>query len=61
MNDSWELVPPPKSQNLIGVKWIYKLKHNSDVVFLNITPNWWLRAMFRRKGLIMKKILHLLP
>lgn len=29
-NDSWELVPRPKNKNIIGVKWIYKLKYNVD-------------------------------
>ena len=27
---SWILVPPSPSQNLVGCKWVYKLKHNSD-------------------------------
>jgi hypothetical protein len=24
------LVPPPPSKNIVGCKWVYKLKHNSD-------------------------------
>jgi hypothetical protein len=23
-------VPPPSGQNIIGFRWVYKLKHNSD-------------------------------
>ena len=27
---TWTLVPPSPSQILVGCKWVYKLKHNSD-------------------------------
>jgi len=29
-NDSWGLVPPPKNNNVIRFKWIYKLNYNVD-------------------------------
>ncbi|KAJ3704083.1 hypothetical protein LUZ61_007788 [Rhynchospora tenuis] len=29
-NNTWVLVPPPDNQSVIGCKWVYKLKHNSD-------------------------------
>ncbi|MCO5547412.1 hypothetical protein L7F22_000861 [Adiantum nelumboides] len=29
-NEVWELVPLPKGKKLIGCRWVYKLKHNSD-------------------------------
>ena len=27
---TWTLVPPSASQNIVGYKWVFKLKHNSD-------------------------------
>ena len=29
-NQTWELVDKPKDKDVIGVKWIYKVKHNPD-------------------------------
>ncbi|KAI5355953.1 hypothetical protein L3X38_008848 [Prunus dulcis] len=30
MQGTWDLVPPPVNKNVVGSKWIYKIKRNSD-------------------------------
>ena len=29
-NETWDLVLLPKGKNVIGCKWVYKVKHNAD-------------------------------
>ena len=29
-NNTWDLVPPPENKNVIGSKWVYKVKRNAD-------------------------------
>lgn len=29
-NRTWHLVPPPKGKNIIGCKWVYKVKRRAD-------------------------------
>ncbi|CAA3030989.1 Hypothetical predicted protein [Olea europaea subsp. europaea] len=29
-NKTWKLVPPSPSYNIVGNKWVFKVKHNSD-------------------------------
>ena len=29
-NHTWELVDKPQDKEVIGLKWVYKVKHNND-------------------------------
>ena len=29
-NHTWDLVEPPEGKNIVGCKWVFKLKHNAD-------------------------------
>ena len=29
-NCTWELVPPPKGKNIVGSRWVFKVKHNAN-------------------------------
>ena len=29
-NDTWTMVPPPPSQNVIGSRWVFKVKHKAN-------------------------------
>lgn len=29
-NGIWQLVPPPNGKNIVGSRWVFKVKHNSD-------------------------------
>lgn len=29
-NKTWHLVPPPKGKDIIGCKWVYKIKRKAD-------------------------------
>ena len=29
-NNTWELVPPPKGKNIVGSRWVFKVKRGED-------------------------------
>jgi hypothetical protein len=43
-NETWDLVSPQCASNLVGCKWIFKVKRNSEAVFLAIKHAWWPKA-----------------
>ena len=58
-NDVWDVVPRPKDKLAISSKWIFKAKHSTDGSIENFKARFVARRFFyKRKELIMKKILH---
>lgn len=43
-NQSWTLVPPSSSQNMVGCNWIFLIKHHSDGLIE------WYKARLVAKG-----------
>ena len=29
-NDTWDLVPPPEEKNIVGSRWVFKVKHDEN-------------------------------
>jgi hypothetical protein len=55
-NDVWEIVPRPKSKDVVSSKWLFKIKHAADgKVLRNIKQDLSLVAFPRRKALTMKR------
>jgi hypothetical protein len=54
-NDVWEIVPKPKSKDVVSSKWLFKIKHAVEEVLRNIKQDLLLVAFPRRKALTMKR------
>jgi hypothetical protein len=54
-NDVWEIVPRPKSKDMVSSKWLFKIKHVADGILRNIKKYLSLVAFPRRKVLTMKR------
>ena len=39
-NETWKLVDRPCNKNVIGVKWVFKLKYNADAPSTSIKQDW---------------------
>lgn len=59
-NHTWDLVLPPLDCSIIGCKWVYKLKQNQMVRWIDLKPGWWHVATLSRRVLTMTKPLVLL-
>ncbi|KAK1670537.1 hypothetical protein QYE76_058696 [Lolium multiflorum] len=50
-NNTWHLVPPSKNMNVIGCKWVYRIKKNADdtidrlVLSISVSRGWSLRQL----------------
>lgn len=61
-NDIWKLVKLPRKCKAIGFKWIFKTKNDSQKVKLRgLRQDLWLKASYKRRGLILMKLFLLFP
>ena len=60
-NYVWDVVPRPEGKSVVTYKWIYKIKHAADGSIEKYKQDLWLAASPKKKGQIMKTILHLQP
>jgi hypothetical protein len=54
-NDVWEIVPRPKSKDMVSSKWLFKIKHVVDGSIEKYKARFLLVAFLRRKALTMKR------
>ena len=47
---TWSLVTPLPNKNVVGCKWLYKLKHNSDGTIARYKARLIARAFINNKG-----------
>ena len=49
-NSTWELVPPSPSQNIIGCRWVYKIKRNTDGTVSHYKAHLVAKGFHQRSG-----------
>lgn len=51
---TWELIDPLLEIDIVGFKWVFTMKYNSDgsVEMKGINPDWWQRDVFKLMVLI---------
>jgi hypothetical protein len=54
-NDVWEIVPRPKSKDVVSSKWIFKIKHVVDGSIEKYKERFVSRGFIKRKALTMKR------
>lgn len=60
-NNTWELVKLPVGKRPIGLKWVYKLKRNSDGEVVKYKARLVAKGYVQKHGLTLKKCLLLWP
>jgi hypothetical protein len=50
-NDEWEIVPRPKSKDVLSSKWIYKIKHAADESIEKHKARFVARGFFEKEGI----------
>lgn len=55
-NNTWDLVPFSKDMNLIGCKWVFRIKYNPDGTVLRHKARLVAKGFFKTQGLIMLKL-----
>jgi hypothetical protein len=54
-NDVWEIVPKPKSKDVVSSKWLFKIKHVVDGSIEKYKARFVARSFLKRKALTMKR------
>ena len=55
-NQTWCLVPPEQNMKLVGKKWIYRVKQNSDGSINKYKARLVAKGFLQIEGLIIKKL-----
>jgi hypothetical protein len=50
-NDVWEIVPRPKSKDVVSSKWLFKIKHAADGSIEKHKARFVARGFFQKKGI----------
>jgi hypothetical protein len=50
-NNEWEIVPRPKSKNVVSKKWLFKIKHATDGSIEKYKARFVARGFFQKEGI----------